>query len=798
MARVELTPEQSDAVYAAGNVLVRAGAGSGKTEVLAQRFVALLAGDIVGREPLAPERIAAITFTEKATADMRRRIAEVLDDRIAREDDGDRWTALIRARRTLGLARISTIHAFCARMLREYPIEAGVDPAFEVLDEYQSMTFLEGQCRDSIADGVRKQQPGAIRLVGARGLYGFVHQMGAIEVVLKMISEAARLGQSHDWIRKSAETTAAKLRAYSSAIPEVRAQLTALVEKLVTTPGVTGKAKEVLDGLRGEWPRLRSAIEAFSLDSQPVEMEALLTLEARLPHKHNQTIKGTLAEIDEVIENLYHSYGAYRAAQATLDIAELVANTAAELEQRKRDERVVTFDDLLILANHLLQDHPEVALRYRRTLGALLVDEYQDTDPIQGGVVRLLTERGAPAPELFVVGDEKQSIYRFRGADVTVFNRRRALDSILSQPLRENRRSLPAIVDFVNAVSANSMGPGDDSGGGSPDDKPYRVKWSEEHRLQSIRSASGNTPAVELIVSPQVRDADGAKRNARALRVIEADAIARRCARMIGEAIQTTDARTGRARPIQFGDIALLLRSFGDVAIYEDAFARAGVPSYTVKGRGFYDCKEVKDLAALLAAIDDPQNPIELAAALRSPLFALSDQCLLEIALHLHERRLAGERSPPMWALFDDPGEDFAWLSAERQAALRAKDILMALRKMRERASLTAIIEHALELTRFEPVLLGLPNGLQRAANVRKLMETAREFEAHRFFGFGDFVRHLRLLVEKEPREPQAQIAGEADNVVRLMTIHQAKGLEFPVVIVADLDAGRPPTAKVS
>ena len=192
MARVELTREQHDAVYAAGNLLVRAGAGSGKTEVLAQRFVALLAGDIAGREPLAPEQVAAITFTEKATADMRRRIAEVLDDRIAREDDASRRTALIRARRTLGLARISTIHAFCARILREHPIEAGVDPAFEVLDEYQSMTFLEGQCRDWIADAVRSQRPGAMRRVGARGLYGFAFQMGAIDVVLQLIAEAAR------------------------------------------------------------------------------------------------------------------------------------------------------------------------------------------------------------------------------------------------------------------------------------------------------------------------------------------------------------------------------------------------------------------------------------------------------------------------------------------------------------------------------------------------------------------------------------------------------------------------------
>ncbi len=742
MARVELTPEQRDAVYTAGNVLVRAGAGSGKTEVLAQRFVALLAGDIAGHAPLAPARIAAITFTEKATADMRRRIAEVLDDRIAREDDAARRTALVRARRTLGLARISTIHAFCARMLREYPIEAGVDPGFEVLDEYQSMTFLERQCRDSIANAVRGEDPGAIRLVGARGLHGFTHQMGAIGVVLEVIGAAARLGRSHDWIRASAETTAAKLRDHGAAIPALRAQLTELVGQLLATRGVGGKAKESLDVLRGEWPRLRPAIEEFSADSEPLALDALSALEARLPDKRNQTIKGTLTEIDETIKDLRESYGAYRAAQATREIAALVEDIAAALERRKRDERVVTFDDLLVLANRLLGAHPEVALRYRRALGALLVDEYQDTDPIQDGVVRLLTEHGAPAPELFVVGDEKQSIYRFRGADVTVFNRRREPLAILSRPLRENRRSLPAIVDFVNAVSAQSMRPDDDL-----DDKPYRVKWSEEHRLKSIRPP-GDAAAIELIAGPAARNADGEKQNARALRRVEADAIARRCARMIDEPIQVIDSRTNVARPIRFGDIALLLRSFSDVAIYEDALARAGVPSYTVKGRGFYDCKEVKDLAALLAAIDDPQNPIELAAALRSPLFGLSDQCLLEMALHADERRAADRRPPPMWTLFDDPDEHFAWLGAEREAALDAKRVLMALRKMRERASLTTIIERALELTRFEAVMLGLPNGLQRAANVRKLMETAREFEAHRFFGLGDFVRHLRLLVE--------------------------------------------------
>ncbi|HLJ43099.1 MAG TPA: UvrD-helicase domain-containing protein, partial [Candidatus Binataceae bacterium] len=280
---MELTREQRTAVYAAGNVLVRAGAGSGKTEVLAQRFVALLAGDIAQREPLAPDRIAAITFTEKATADMRRRIAEVLDDRIAREDDAARRMVLIRARRTLGLARISTIHAFCARMLREYPIEAGVDPAFEVLDEHQSITFLESACRDLIADAVRKRHPGAMRLAGARGLYGFTHRNGAIGVVLQAIGEAARLGRSPDWIRETGELTAAKLHAYGAAIPALRAQLVELVGELLAVRNPSGAAKEKLDRLRGDWPILLPEVEAFSADSEPAKATVFDELKECLP-----------------------------------------------------------------------------------------------------------------------------------------------------------------------------------------------------------------------------------------------------------------------------------------------------------------------------------------------------------------------------------------------------------------------------------------------------------------------------------------------------------------------------------
>ena len=240
---------------------------------------------------------------------------------------------------------------------------------------------------------------------------------------------------------------------------------------------------------------------------------------------------------------------------------------------------------------------------------------------------------------------------------------------------------------------------------------------------------------------------------------------------------------------MEFGDIALLLRSFTDVAIYEDAFARAAVPFYTVKGRGFYGCKEVNDLAALLGAIDDPQNPLELAAALRSPLFGLSDQCLLEMALHQHEAERGTEpgneprRPRKWWELFNDAGEDFAWLGDEPQGGARRQRRAASLRRMRERASLTAIVERALELTHFEAVLTrSAQRPAARCQRAQADGDRARIRERIASSGLAISCAICAAWSKRQPREPQAQIAGEADNVVRLMTIHQAKGLEFPVV----------------
>ncbi|HEX4210526.1 MAG TPA: 3'-5' exonuclease, partial [Candidatus Binataceae bacterium] len=385
----------------------------------------------------------------------------------------------------------------------------------------------------------------------------------------------------------------------------------------------------------------------------------------------------------------------------------------------------------------------------------------------------------AEAPALFIVGDEKQSIYRFRGADVTVFDARRK-SGLPLLPLSRNRRSTPAIVAFANAFGASIMRTESSSA------QAYWVQWASEHHLTAER-ADGFNPPVEIICAAESSTAATGRKT-------EALAMARRINTMVAEGVTVFDCVLAAERPACYGDFAILMRAFTDVAIYERALRAAGVPFYTVKGRGLFGCQEVIDLVELLTAVNDPRDSLALAAALRSPFFTLSDDALLDIALHLRELAEKHNDGPSTLAgVFATPEPpDFTWLEHDRGEAARTWSVLQELRAARDRITITELLDRVIELTGFEAVMLATDPSGQRAANIRRMLELARAFEAHHFFTFHDFVAYVRRLVEEEPREPQAQILGEHENVVRLMTVHQAKGLEFPVVIVADLWRGSP------
>jgi ATP-dependent helicase/nuclease subunit A len=804
-----LSPEQHAAIFTPGNLVVRAGAGSGKTEVLARRFVALVAGDIGGREPLAPDRMAAITFTEKAAWDMRARIEAALLREIAASVE-PRLTSLRRAIRLLPLARISTIHAFCARILRENSAEAGLDPDFQVLDEHESQTYFEKICKRGLVDAVRGGDKGALHLVRARRMADGGMRESGIQIVMRIVAECARMGRTPEWVYAATRRTAEQIAAAGDRVADLAAEIIRETEELLALKGLSPAAASRIAELRPRWPEFRKRMRALNRIAKPEAFDVLRDFCPLLPAAQALQVKPHVNAIREIVGlnggtfglkgTLIGAYGEFRGGDLAVQVAELIRHVAAIFERAKTADRVVTFDDLLLKARDLLRDKPEAANRYRAAIRALLVDEYQDTDPVQDEIVSLLGDPATPdspaAPELFIVGDEKQSIYRFRGADVRVFNAARE-SAPTTLPLSDNRRSAPNILRFVNALGALAMKPKE-----SPP-PPYWVEWRAEHELRPLRETTLDPP-VEIIAA--IGDGGGAsadderngesapmKLRAEGKRPLEAAALAARISALLSSGELVVDQSTGEPRPAEPRDIVILLRAFSDVAVYERALVDAGIPSYTVKGRGFFGCREVVDLTELLAAVNDERDSPALAAALRSPFFMLSDRFLLQLALRHRERASSGKepRSLSLASAFWSYPDDFAGVGEEAETAARARALLRELRELHDRGSIMDVIDRALAATGYEAVMLGMPQGRQRVANLRKLAELARDFQSQRFFNFHDFVAHLRRLVAEEPHEPPAQILGENEQVVRLMTVHQAKGLEFPVVIVAD--AGRSP-----
>jgi ATP-dependent helicase/nuclease subunit A len=510
----------------------------------------------------------------------------------------------------------------------------------------------------------------------------------------------------------------------------------------------------------------------------------------------------------------FEAAAAVPCAEQALRVMELARLVAEQYEQRKRHIGALDFNDLLIDARRLLvgsednapetpegdspifaarksgqspsaarksgqspsaarKSGPSPSAELRRRLAAhlrlLLVDEFQDTDRLQVELVKALCDNDYLSGKLFFVGDQKQSIYRFRGADPEVF--RELQGEIAKQwriPLRENFRSQPAILEFVNALFAEEL----------PNYEP----------LAAHRKQVAPRPAVEFLWASDADDAAAGGRGftgRERLRRCEADWIARRIRKMLDEEeelIYREDAESGgaAARAVKPGDIALLFRALTNVEYYEDALQRWGIDYYLVGGRAFYAQQEIFDVLNLLRSLASPADEVSLAGVLRSPMFSLRDETLFWLS------RGPGGLAAGLFA-GELPGELDA---QQRQRAALAGATIGQLRAMKDRLPVAALLQEALRRTGYDALLLAEFLGRRKLANLQKLIEQARSFDRAGVFTLADFITQLAEFVARQPDEPMAATQPETAKVVRLMSIHQAKGLEFPVVIVPDV--GRP------
>ncbi len=770
MSRDRLTPNQQWAIETLDrSCVVTAGPGAGKTRVLVERVL-----NVLRQEAAALDQIIAITFTNKAANEMKEKIRGALmkSARAAPQPaEARRWTDL---KRRLDDAAVSTIHGFCAGVLRAQPVEAQVDPGFTILDEYMSRLLLYQASEEVVNELVDRGDEATIRLVT-----GYT-RLRLRDELAGLYSATRTLGLALDEVERSTLAQAGTLDDYRAAITA----LDAAIEVLAGLRGLTPKAQEQVEGLRETWTRHRSWLPAEPrIEDAPFFDECLAALREAKVERRAKAVKEPATILDERLDDLETLFydvcgrGTLRALVAIL----------RQIDARYRDAKAghngLDYEDLQVKVRDLFRSHPWLARHYAERYRFVLVDEFQDTNGLQKEILDLLMGSGSKT-NLFVVGDQKQSVYNFRGAEVELFagtarelRERGAADLVLEK----NFRSSASLIRFFNEFFARLM----------------RLRPEQDERaMRSLgyvefvpgvadRSASPHPP-VELVleIGEHVENAgEGRER--------EATRIAARIAGMVqgGECLVAGPAEAGREsyRPARYGDIAILFRAMNDIKIYERALRRRGIPYYVLAGKGFYEREEIQDLISLLRFLENRTDEIALVSALRSPLFGVSDESLYWLRQYA-EMRSGGvlEHHPLLSSLLEYRGA--RGITPEQIPLLaRAAGVLAHLLEQRNRVSLADLLEEILTRTDYEAIQAASYDGHQRVTNLRKLVELAREFEEGGPHFLRDFIHFVSQFTEMETRESEAQIESGAGEVVRIMTVHKAKGLEFPVVIIPDL-----------
>jgi ATP-dependent helicase/nuclease subunit A len=772
-APVPPTEEQRRALEATVSVALSSGAGCGKTRVLTDRFVLALEH----RQPL--DRLVAVTFTEKAASEMRGRIRSECRRRIA-STTGPEAAYWRRVLRGLEAGRIGTFHGFCLDLLRRFAVQAGLPPEFSVLEESLAPTLRDEALRSCFRRWLAEEDEDLVMLAVELGLDSVREGLRSI-LLGRALADPGRwadLGPGElveCWLESwHAEARPAILREFvDGARP--------LLELLSASECSHEVGAERRAVLLCEIPLLPEAPHP-DLSFDTIKEHATVAGGGTGRHWPSIDIYNAVrdhykvlrSEVDRARKSLcWDEELTRRSAELGVRFARLAREALKEVDSLKRRREFADFDDLLGRARSLLLESGDGLLDgLREEIALLLVDEFQDTDPVQGAIVEALAGGDPSAARLFLVGDSKQSIYRFRGAEPKIFDRfRTGLPDGGRLSLTGNFRSVPGVIHFVNALFGDL----------------YADPSEALQAKRDVPSSPERPPAVEFLWAYEPATSGNSKA---ASRRVEAGWIARLIADRLDQGWPIQDPKSGEWRLARPEDIAILFRALTTVNIYEEALANEGLDYHTVDGSAFFAQQEVLDVVNLLAAIEDPFDPLSLAATLRSPVFGVSDEGLYWLANARPDDRPADllqnlRRAEPVGELS----------RSDRRRVARARELLDRWRALKDRAPIASLLDRVLDESGFEVAITAEPLGDRKRANVRKLVRLAGNYDRGGY-PLADFVARLRVDLRQLAREDQAATNTEQGDAVRLMTIHRAKGLEFPIVIVPDLDRGSPPHSK--
>lgn len=716
------TKEQNTAITTIdSNLAVNAGAGTGKTKVLTERYVYILEnGDL--EENKEVESIVAITFTKKATQEMKERIREEIKSRFPLDN---KWR---RFYNDMEKSNISTIHSFCGNILRDNALNLNIDPMFKVMDDNEGDLLLEETILDLLLKGIEEDE----------NMYNFVKSFKRDDLS-KAVYELKSIYYKVRTVGYSLENVKDMTLSYINSIEVDDEDIEEIKNTFEYLAGKSRKNSKIAKLLQNDiWLKFYegnySDEELVSILKHLYENIGTNKKEADIINNLKALVNKTLLIEEKEYTWLYETF------------LELLIDIDREYGIRKDEIGVLDYDDLQILVLKLFEDE-SVRKEYQNKYRYIMVDEFQDTNELQKKIFYKLCSDTSllDRNNLFIVGDPKQSIYGFRGADLDVFyNVVDDIENISGQKainLDKNFRTVNTILNFVNDLFSNLMG------------SKY-ISLLNHHK-------SDNQIDVEIIEKKDVEippNVEKSEYNA----YLEGKLIAGRIKELVDEGT------------FGYKDFCLLFRASTLDYIYEDVLKQYGIPYYNVGGKGLFEGQEIKDLVNGLKAISNRYDIISTIGFLRSPMIGISDKTLYWLLKYKKDNLL-------MTMSHDIPHID----EEEMEKLEKAKTILNQFMIKKDLYGVARLLKELIDQTYYLECLMLVPGGKQLASNVHKFIDMCLEYDKNSIGSLEDFIDYIEEM--KSSEESKAKIYSEDANVVKLMTIHKSKGLQFPVVIIPQM-----------
>ena len=776
------------------NILVSAAAGSGKTAVLVERIITMLTKD---EPPVSVDELLIVTFTEAAAAEMKERIRDAIEKKLKEQPENEH---LSQQATLIHNAQITTIHSFCLSVIRDHFHATTLDPGFRVGEEGELKLLQQDVLKEVLEEKYQEGEEDFLDFVSAYG--GTKNDRKLEEWILKIYEFSRSYPDSSGWLSDC-------VRAYQMENADAF-EGSSLAERIKTrTRQYLEDGKRELQGalsvclepdgpqayeenIRQDLMLVEGLLQTETYEGLQKKMESL-SFKRLAPNRRKDGseekaayVKAVREEVKKLIQDLKDQYY-YQNIEGMLEdlavchpavrvLAELVELFAARFREAKESQNLIDFSDMEQYALQILTEKEDgkfvpsaIAKEYQQQFREIMIDEYQDSNLIQETILTSVSTVSEGRYNVFMVGDVKQSIYRFRLSRPELFMEKfhtyTTSDSQTQRiDLHKNFRSRREVLDGVNQIFRQIMA--SDLGG---------ITYDDQAALYPGASYPEG-PEVDTEVWAIDTGAEEAKGEERAL---EARMIAGRIRRLMREG-QVTDKGSGMLRPVRYSDIVILIRSIqGYADVLAEELNREGIPAHTGTKEGYFAAREIASLLDYLRVLDNRQQDIPLAAVLASPIGGCSDEELAKI-------RGACQGQP-----FYEAVESYPSLpEADEELGEKLRRILEQMDGFREQVPYTPMHEliwKILKETGFGDYMAAMPGGEQRSANLEMLIEKARAFESASYKGLFHFVRYMEQLKKYNVDYGEASIEDEQSDTVRIMTIHKSKGLEFPVVFVAGM-----------